>query len=97
MWAAVGGCLVLLVLPVAIASRGLTTLSLGSCDAADYAAGARVLMEFARADRTGFLGLTEVVQVHSVDNFFDYWLRLNHFTPSALMALERRGARLPAA
>jgi hypothetical protein len=87
VWAAVGGCLLLLTLPVAIASRGLTTLSLGSCDAADYAAGARVLMEFARTDRIGFLGLTEVVQVHSVDNFFDYWLRLNHFTPSALMAL----------
>ncbi|MES2697092.1 MAG: hypothetical protein V4773_26745 [Verrucomicrobiota bacterium] len=87
VWAAVGGCLVLLVLPVAIASKGLTSLSLGSCDAADYAAGARVLMEFARDDRSGFLGLTEVVRVHSVDNFFDYWLRLNHFTPSALMAL----------
>jgi hypothetical protein len=62
-------------------------VSLGSCDAADYAAGARVLTEFARADRAGFLGLTEVVAVHSVDNFFDYWIRLNHFTPSALMAL----------
>jgi hypothetical protein len=86
VWGAVGGCLALLVLPVAIASRGLTTLSLGSCDAADYAAGARVLMEFARADREGFLGLVEVVRVHSVDNFFDYWIRLNHFTPSALMA-----------
>ena len=86
VWAAAGGCLALLVLPVALASRGLTTLSLGSCDAADYAAGARVLMEFARAEREGFLGLTEVVQVHTVDNFFDYWLRLNHFTPSALMA-----------
>lgn len=87
VWAAVGGCLVLLVLPVAIASRGLTTLSLGSCDAADYAAGARVLMEFARTDREGFIGLTDVVGVHSVDNFFDYWIRLNHFTPSALIAL----------
>jgi hypothetical protein len=86
VWAAVGGCLMLLVLPVAIAARGLTTVSLGSCDAADYAAGARVLMEFARSDRDGFLGLTAVVRVHSVDNFFDYWLRLNHFTPSALMA-----------
>ncbi len=87
VWAAVAGCLVVLVLPVAIASRGLTTISMGSCDAADYAAGARVLMEFARADRDGFIGLVEVVQVHSVDNFFDYWLRLNHFTPAALMAL----------
>jgi hypothetical protein len=87
VWAAVGGCLALLVLPVAIASNRLTTLSLGSCDAADYAAGARTLMEFARSDRAGFLGLSEVVSVQSVDNFFDYWLRLNHFTPSALMAL----------
>lgn len=87
VWALVAGCLALLVLPVAIASKGLTTISLGSCDAADYAAGARVLMEFAHGDRGGFLGLSEVVRVHSVDNFFDYWLRLNHFTPAALMAL----------
>ncbi len=87
VWAAVAGCLTLLVLPVAIASHGLTTLSLGSCDAADYAAGARVLMEFAKGDRDGFIGLTEVVRIASVDNFFDYWLRLNHFTPSALIAL----------
>ena len=84
--ASVGGVLALMVLPVAIASRGLTTISLGSCDAADYAAGARVLMEFARGDREGFLGLTEVVRIGSVDNFFDYWLRLNHFSPSALIA-----------
>jgi hypothetical protein len=87
LFAATAGCLALLLLPIAFASRGLTTMSLGSCDAADYAAGARVLMEFARGDREGFLGLTEVVRVASVDNFFDYWLRLNHFTPSALIAL----------
>ena len=85
--AAMAGCLALIVLPMAIASRGLTTLSLGSCDAADYAAGGRVLMEFARSDRDGFIGLTEVVRVASVDNFFDYWLRLNHFIPAALIAL----------
>ncbi|HRE81651.1 MAG TPA: hypothetical protein PLN52_11415 [Opitutaceae bacterium] len=76
-----------LVIPYAASSRVLTTSSLGSCDAADYAAGARVLTEFARSDRSGFIGLTEVVQVQSVDNFFDYWLRLNHFTPSAVLAL----------
>ena len=79
--------LTLLVFPLSRASRELTTNSLGSCDAADYAAGARVLQEFARGDRTGFLGLTEVVKVASVDNFYDFWLRLNHFTPSALIAL----------
>mgnify|MGYP003377541117 CR=1 FL=1 len=82
----VAGALAALVLPFAFASTSLTTFSLGSCDAADYSAGARVLQEFARGDRAGYLGLVEVVRVHSVDNFFDYWLRLNHFTPSALIA-----------
>lgn len=84
---AVAGTLLVMVLPLAQVSRGLTTVSLGSCDAADYAGGARLLMEFAHSDRTGFIGLTEVVSVQSVDNFFDYWLRINHFTPSALIAL----------
>ncbi len=87
VWLATAVCLAALVLPLARASKGLTTASLGSCDAADYAAGARVLMEFARGDREGFLGLTEVERVMSTDNFFDFWLRLNHFTPSALIAL----------
>jgi hypothetical protein len=87
VFAIAAGCLALLTLPLMWASKGLTTVSLGSCDAADYAAGARVLQEFARSDRSGFLGLTEVVRVMSVDNFFDFWLRLNHFTPSALIAL----------
>lgn len=84
--AAVVGTLLLLVLPLT-GLPGLTTVSLGSCDAADYAGGARVLMEFARGDRTGFVGLTEVVRVHSTDSFLEYWLRLNHFTPAALLAL----------
>lgn len=79
--------LVGMVIPASSASKVLTTMSLGSLDAADYAAGARVLGEFARGDRTGFLGLTEVVQLHSVDNFFEHWTRLNHFTPAALLAL----------
>ncbi|HVS50765.1 MAG TPA: hypothetical protein VHD62_00320 [Opitutaceae bacterium] len=87
VFAIVAGNLAVLILPLWFASRGLTTISLGSCDAADYAAGARVLQEFAHADRGGFLGLTEVVRVMSVDNFFDFWLRLNHFTPAALLAL----------
>ncbi|MSU22391.1 MAG: hypothetical protein EXS32_01055 [Opitutus sp.] len=86
VWLAIAGGLALLVAPLAWAAKGLTTISLGSCDAADYAAGARVLMEFARTERGGFLGLTEVVSVQSVDNFFDYWTRINHFTPSALIA-----------
>lgn len=87
VWLVMMGSLAVLILPLAIASRGLTSVSLGSCDAPDYAAGARVFMEFAHADRSGFLGLTEVVHIMSVNNFFDFWLRLNHFTPSALMAL----------
>ena len=85
---AMAACLGALVWPLSHAARGLTTASLSSCDAADYAAGARVLQEFARGDRTGFMGETEVVRVQSVDNFYDYWLRLNHFTPSALIAFD---------
>lgn len=72
--------------PFIVASPSLTTSSMGSCDAADYAAGARVLREFARQDRSGFIGLSEVVSLESVDNFFDHWVRLNHFAPSALIA-----------
>ncbi len=85
--ALMGGTLAVLLSVLAQAARGLTTVSLGSFDAADYAAGARVFKEFAHSDRGGFLGLTEVVRVASVDNVFDFWLRLNHFTPSALIAL----------
>lgn len=72
-----------------LAQRGswtLTTASLGTNDHADYAAGARVLREFARADRVGFLDLPEVTQVGRVERFFDYWLELNHFTPAAILA-----------
>jgi hypothetical protein len=87
VWGATAVVLVMLVAPLARAAKGLTTTSLGSCDAADYGAGARVLMEFARGERGGFMGLTEVVRVMSVDNFFDYWTRLNHFAPAALIAL----------
>lgn len=77
---------VMLLWPMAEAGRGLTTSSLGSCDHADYAAGARTFHEFSRMDRTGFLGLPEVTRVRSTDYFFDYWLFLNHFSPSALIA-----------
>ncbi len=76
----------LLLSPMTVPGRGLTTSSLGSCDQADYAAGARVFQEFSKDDRTGFLGLAEVTKVRSADYFFDFWLRLNHFTPAALLA-----------
>jgi hypothetical protein len=72
-----------------MAQRGswtLTSSSLGSCDQADYAAGARMLQEFSKDDRTGFLGQTEVTQVGTAKTFFEFWLRLNHFTPPALIA-----------
>lgn len=72
--------------PMVAAGKGISPSSLGSCDHADYAAGARVLAEFSRHDRTGMMGLVEVTHVGSVDYFFDFWLRLNHFTPSALVA-----------
>ena len=89
-WLAAGAALLagwLLLSP--LAERGawtLTTSSLGSNDQADYAAGARVLQEFSKDDRTGFLGLPEVTRVRSTDFFFDYFVRQNHFTPSALIA-----------
>ncbi|MFT3782083.1 MAG: hypothetical protein QM790_08710 [Nibricoccus sp.] len=79
--------LAVMVLPFALGGHDLTTCSIGSLDAADYGAGARVFQEFAHADRSGFLGQTEVVSIGAVDNFFDFWLRTNHFTPSALIAL----------
>lgn len=92
-WSARGLLLVAVVAGWALlwpmARRGswtLTASSLGSCDHADYAAGARVFQEFSKDDRTGFLGLTEVTRVGTADTFFDFWLRLNHFTPSALLA-----------
>lgn len=73
--------------PMVTATRGrLTAVSLGSCDVADYAAGARVFQEFSRSDRTGFLGQKEVSGVGTADNFFEFFVRLNHFTPSALLA-----------
>ena len=76
----------MLIQPMTQPGPGLTASSLGSCDQADYAAGARVLQEFSKDDRTGFLGLPEVTRVRSAEYFFDFWLRLNHFTPSALLA-----------
>lgn len=76
-----------LVAPYAYGYHGLTTGSMGSCDAADYAAGARCFMEFARSDRIGFMGLAEVTKVASVDYFFDFYLKLMHFSPCAITAL----------
>ncbi len=76
------------VLPFTKPPALLTSSTLGSCDPADYAAGARVFKEFSSRDRSGFLGETEVVRVLEVDNFFDFFLQLNHFTPSALIAFE---------
>lgn len=76
----------MLLSPMTAASRSLTSTSLGSCDHADYAAGARVFKEFSRDDRTGFLGLPEVTRVLSAETFFEYFVRQNHFTPAALLA-----------
>jgi hypothetical protein len=87
LWLAMAVTLNALLIPMSSASKALTTMSLGSCDAADYAAGARVFQEFARSDRSGFIGQTETVTVGSANTFFEYWMRLNHFTPSALTSL----------
>ena len=74
----------------------LTAVALTSCDAADYAAGARVFEEFSHADRTGYLGVKEPVRQLAVDNFYDFWLCINHFSPSALIALDASLFGLPA-
>ncbi|MGI8820798.1 MAG: hypothetical protein ACR2ID_08035 [Chthoniobacterales bacterium] len=88
LWSIMAFCLALQVYPMARLSTELTSMSLGSCDAADYAAGARVFQDFSSRDRSGFLGQGKVTEVPGIDNFQVFWLRLNHFTPSALMALD---------
>lgn len=87
LWLATAVTFAVVVYPFTRPPGTLTCVAMSSCDAADYAVGARVFKEFSADDRTGFLGLTEVVQIGSVTNFYDFWLRLNHFTPSALIAL----------
>ncbi|MGC4073499.1 MAG: hypothetical protein QM760_13495 [Nibricoccus sp.] len=87
VWGVVAAVLIALLFPMATASKALTTMSLGSCDAADYAAGARVFQEFSRNDLSGFNGQIETVKVGRADTFFEFWMRLNHFTPSAVVAL----------
>lgn len=77
----------LAVSPWARSGGTLTTISNGSCDAADYAAGARVFKEFMPSDRSGFIGQRAVAGILQVDNFYDHWRQLNHFTPAALLAL----------
>ncbi len=76
-----------LLLPLVQSPHALTTVSAGSADAADYAAGLRVFKEFAPDDRGGYLGHEEAVTIGAVRDLRTYFLRLNHFTPSALMAL----------
>jgi len=72
--------------PLDRARLGLTTVSFGSCDAADYAGGAALLRDIAPGDRSGFNGQVETVVLRSVDSFYGHWLRLNHFAPAAVLA-----------
>jgi len=72
--------------PLTEARLGLTTVSLGSCDAADYAAGAALIRDVRPDDLSGFNGQTETVALRSVSTFYGHWLRLNHFAPAALLA-----------
>lgn len=72
--------------PLVGARLGLTTVSLGSCDAPDYAAGATLMRDVDPDDLSGFNGQTETVSLRSVDTFYGHWLRLNHFAPAALLA-----------
>ncbi len=89
------GSLTLQTYPFTRPPHVLTAIAMTSCDAADYAAGARVFEEFSRADHTGYLGVKEPVRQLAVDNFYDFWLRINHFSPSALVALDASLLKLP--
>lgn len=86
-WLFMAVCFAFITYPLTRPPGCLNAISIGSCDAADYAGGGRVLMEFSRADRIGFLDESEVTRLGSAGNFYEFWLRLNHFTPSALLAL----------
>lgn len=76
----------MLLSPMAAVSRGLTTISLGSSDQADHAAGARVLQEFSSEDRVGFLDQPEVTEIHGVKSFFEQRLKFGAFIPEAVIA-----------
>ncbi len=86
-WLLMACCFVALTYPLTRPPEMLNAVSLGSCDAADYAGGGRVLLEFSRHDEVGFVAASEVTRVGTTAHFYEFWLRLNHFTPSALLAL----------
>lgn len=86
-WLFMAVCFVAITYPLTRPPGYLNAISLGSCDAGDYAAGGRVFAEFSRADRSGFMGESDVTRVGSATNFYEFWRRINHFTPSALLAL----------
>jgi hypothetical protein len=72
--------------PLVLARLGLTSVSFGSCDAADYAGGAALLRDIEPDDLSGFNGQTETVALRSVDTFYGHWMRINHFAPAAMLA-----------
>jgi len=78
--------LVAIAWPATQARLGLTTVSLGSCDAPDYAAGAALMRDIPPGDLSGFNGQTETVALRSVGTFHEHWLRLNHFAPASMLA-----------
>ncbi len=83
--------------PIAFSDRSdsyLATVSLGSCDAPDYALGARLIMEKSRPLEGGFWAQSNVHQLGEMD-LWTYWTRLNHFGPAAVFAFTSSTFKLP--
>jgi hypothetical protein len=79
--------LAVLILPASRFGKDPTTVSLGGCDAATYAAGADAFQNFARSDRTGFLGQVGENQNLVGTGFHEMWMNYDHFGPVALLAM----------
>ena len=97
-WATLGVVFIAVILAIspleAGPMRGLATLSLGSCDAPDYAFGARLFLEKGNHLHHGFWVQQEVHELGEM-NLWSYWTRLNHFGPAACFAFTSALFRLP--
>lgn len=87
--------MLLLASPLITGGNGANTISLGNCDAPDYAAGARAMQQFRFDSQEGFLGQPDVHGLPAVGGFFGYWVRLNHFGPAAMIALNSSALGVP--
>lgn len=78
-----------------LAHNGLSTISIGSHDAPDYALGGRLLLEKGKHLTNGFWAQDEVHQFGEALNIWTFWTRLNHFGPAAILAFTAGTFDLP--